>query len=57
MSQILLHLLWSSCWHLTSEVQLSLALISSPIPNVGMGLVVKLQAMKQLTTLVTFFSN
>ena len=34
---------------------ISLALIRSPTQKVGMGLLVKLQTMQQLTILVTFF--
>ena len=36
---------------------ISIALIRSPNQKVGMGLVIKLQKMKQLTILVTFFES
>ena len=54
-SQILSHLLWFGGWYVTSEAQLSLALIQSPTQKIGIGLLVKLQAMIQLTTSVTTF--
>ena len=55
-SQILLHLLWPGGWLVTSEVQISQFSSSAILTQkLGMGLVIKLQIMQQLTILVTFF--
>ena len=44
----------AAMWHLKRS-SISLALIRSPTQKVGMGLVVELQTMQQITILVTFF--